>query len=66
MPLQKAFEAEKGIISCAEGVINTSSTTIFLFLAKLLFLRKINRINLRYHFIKPSEIHRFAEQIIKL
>ena len=45
---------------------NTSSTTIFLFLAKLLFLRKISRINLPYRFHKPFEIHRFAEQIIKL
>ena len=36
------------------------STTIFLFLAILLFLRKINRINLPYRFRKPFEIHRFA------
>ena len=42
------------------------STTIFLFLAILLFLRKIQRINLRNHFVKHSQIHRFAYQIIKL
>jgi hypothetical protein len=64
------FRAEKGIISCAENCkqpsTNPSSTTIFLFLAILLFLRKISRINLPYRFRKPFEIHRFAEQIIKL
>ena len=40
------------------------STTIFLFLAILLFLRKILRINLPDRFIKPSEFHRFAGYIL--
>ena len=38
------------------------STNIFLFLAILLFLRKIHRINLPYRFSKPFEIHRFARR----